>query len=64
VIVPDNFDKKIKELRALIFRDKKLPEEPGYNEAHDTITDDSISNDCLQITVESILRKAQNEKDY
>ena len=30
VIIPDNFDKKCKELRQYIFGNHKLPSEPGY----------------------------------
>jgi type III secretory pathway component EscV len=47
-----------------MFGDHKLPEEEGYNESVDTLTEDKISNQNLQIIVETIFRKAQNEKDY
>lgn len=64
VIVPDNFEKNFKELRGFIYGQHKLSVESGYNKEVDTITDDKISSDYLQIIVESIFRKAQNEKDY
>jgi len=47
VIVPDNFDKKFKELREYIFGSHKLPSEPGYNIEVDTISDEKINRDNL-----------------
>jgi hypothetical protein len=64
LITPDNYDKKFEELRVFMFGDHKLPEEEGYNESVDTLTEDKISNQNLQIIVETIFRKAQNERDY
>jgi hypothetical protein len=64
VITPDNFDKKFEELRVFMFGDHKLPEEEGYNESVDTLTEDKVSNENLQIIVETVFRKAQNEREY
>lgn len=47
-----------------MFGDHKLPDEEGYNEEIDTLTDDKVSTENLQIIVETIFRKAQNEKEY
>jgi hypothetical protein len=44
VITPDNFDKKFEELRVFMFGDHKLPDEEGYNESVDTLSEDKISN--------------------
>lgn len=59
MITPDNFDKKLEELRVFMFGDHKLPEEEGYNESEDTLTEDKVNNANLQIIVETIFRKAQ-----
>lgn len=59
MITPDNFDKKLEELRVFMFGDHKLPEEEGYNESEDTLTEDKVNNENLQIIVETIFRKAQ-----
>lgn len=59
MITPDNYDKKFEELRVFMFGDHKLPEEEGYNESEDTLTEDKVNNENLQIIVETIFRKAQ-----
>lgn len=64
MITPDTYDKKFEELRVFMFGDHKLPEEEGYNESVDTLTEDNISNENLQIIVETVFRKAQNEREY
>jgi len=65
VILPDNFEKKFAELRGYTFGDLKTPTEPGYDkEKHPTLTDENLSEENLQIVVETIFRKAQNEKQY
>jgi hypothetical protein len=40
MITPKNFDKKFEELRVFMFGDLKLPEEEGYNESIDTLSED------------------------
>jgi hypothetical protein len=47
-----------------MFGDHKLPEEEGYNESVDTLSEDKVSNENLQIIVETVFRKAQNERQY
>lgn len=47
-----------------MFGDHKLPEEEGYQESVDTLNEDNINNENLQIIVETVFRKAQNERDY
>jgi len=64
VITPDTYDKKFEELRVFMFGDHKLPEEEGYQESVDTLNEDNINNENLQIIVETVFRKAQNERDY
>jgi hypothetical protein len=64
VITPDNFEKKFEELRVFMFGDHKLPGEPDYNESVDTLTSDKVSDENLQIIVETVFRKAQNEREY
>ena len=59
VILPENFDKKFEELRGYTFGDLKTPNETGYDkELHPTLTDENLSEENLQIVVETILRKA------
>ncbi len=58
MIIPDNFDKKFKELRELIFGSYKLPSEPGFIEEADTINDEKININNLKIVVEQVFRKA------
>ena len=64
MITPENFDKKFEELRVFMFGDLKLPEEQGYNEIVDTLSEDKVINDNLQIIVETVFRKAINEREY
>jgi hypothetical protein len=65
LILPDNFDKKFEELRGYTFGDLKTPNEAGYDkDLHPTLTDENLSEENLQIVVETIFRKAQNEKQY
>ena len=47
-----------------MFGDHKLPGEPDYNESVDTLTSDKVSDENLQIIVETVFRKAQNEREY
>jgi hypothetical protein len=64
VITPDNFEKKFEELRVFMFGDYKLPEEEGYDESLGQLSDENVSDENLQIIVETVFRKAQNEKEY
>jgi hypothetical protein len=65
LIRPENVDKKFEELRGYIFGDLKTPNEAGYDkELHPTLTDENLSEENLQIVVDTILRKSQNEKQY
>ena len=47
-----------------MFGDHKLPEEEGYDEKEDTLNKDKVSIENLQIIVESIFRKALNDRLY
>ena len=61
-ITPDNFDKKFDELRSFIFRDMKTFNEDGYvSRSLEEITELTDSNN-IKVVVESIFKKAQNEK--
>jgi len=59
VITPDNFEKKFEELRGYMFGELKAPNEDGYNkELHPVLTDENLSEENLQLVVETIFRKA------
>ena len=63
-MTPDNFEKKFLELRQLMFGDLKHAGEEGYDpEIHKPLTL-QLSDDNMNIIVETIFRKAQNEKGY
>jgi MIF4G domain len=47
-----------------MFGEHKLSNEEGYDPEVDTLTDAKVSDENLQIIVETIFRKAQNEKEY
>ena len=65
-IAPDNFDKKFNELRAVIFGSFKHSKEHGFDPKVDfPISEKNKLNDeNMKTVVESIFRKAQNEKEY
>jgi hypothetical protein len=64
VITPDTLEKKFLELRGFMFGDMKLPDEEGYNPETDKHSEGSLNEDNLNVIVETIFRKAQNEKEY
>jgi hypothetical protein len=64
VITPDNFERKFVELRGFMFGDRKLPHEEGYNVDVDKLAEGTLSDENMNIVVETIFRKAQNEKEY
>lgn len=65
VITPDNLDKKFEELRRIIFGDLRHIKEEGYDANTQTeLTDEMLNDENLNIVVETIFRKAQNEKEY
>ena len=47
-----------------MFGEHKLSTEQGYDPEVDTLIDAQLSDENLQIIVETIFRKAQNEKEY
>ena len=64
MILPDNFDKKFAELKGYMFPGLKTPGEEGYDPAKDIITETTLNLENVGIVVETIFRKAQNEKQY
>ena len=59
MITPDSFEKKFEELRGYMFGDLKAEKEEGYSkELHPALTDQNLSEENLQIVVETIFRKA------
>lgn len=67
LLSPDNFDKKLNELRELLFPDFKtrnecFENEENYDEETHQLTDEKLNEDTLQIAVKNIFRKAQDEK--
>lgn len=59
VITPDNFEKKFEELRGYMFGELKTQNEEGYDkDLHPTLTDENLSEENLQMVVETIFRKA------
>ena len=64
VITPDNLEKKFVELRGFMFGERRLQTEEGYNPETDMLTEGSLSDENMNIIVETIFRKAQNEKEY
>jgi MIF4G domain len=64
VITPDTLDKKFEELRVFMFGERKLPNEEGFDPEADKLTEGSLSDENMNIIVETIFRKAQNEKEY
>lgn len=63
VITPDTFEKKFEELRGYIFGNIKCPNEEGYNPEVDKLNIEDCTQN-LEIVVERIFKKAQNEKEY
>jgi len=61
-ITPDNFDRKVSELREMLIGDRKLFSEDGF----DAVAAEGfkISEEILQIVVQTIFRKAQVEHTY
>ena len=62
IIAPDNFDKKLGELRGYMFGDLKLPEEEGYVKEINIMAENGMNNENMKIVVSQIFKKAQNEK--
>lgn len=67
ILSPDNFEKKINELRALIFPDfftetEVFEKEEDYDESIHKLTDESLNAELLQFVVKNIFKKAQDEK--
>ena len=63
IITPDNFEKKFEELRQYLFGDIKCANEEGYDPAKDKLVIEECAGN-LEIVVERIFIKAQNEKEY
>ena len=61
-ITPDNFDRKVSELREMLIGDRKLLNEEGFDAAE--AEGFQISEEILQIVVQTIFRKAQVEHTY
>ena len=61
-ITPDNFDRKVGELREMLIGDRKLLNEEGFD--HAEAEGFQISEEILQIVVQTIFRKAQVEHTY
>ena len=64
VLTPDNLEKKFQELREMIFGDMKVSGELGFNELENKLLTEQLNEDNMNLTVETIFRKAQNEKQY
>lgn len=70
MIAPDNKEKKMRELRAILFGDLKTKEECEdedieYNkEIHLLEGDGKVDQTILETIVQNIIRKAQVEKEY
>lgn len=47
-----------------MFGDYKKPDEEGYDKEKDTLKEDAMSDENMTLVVETIFRKAQNEKQY
>lgn len=67
LLSPDNFEKKINELREIVFpglrtKTECFEEEVEYSEDTHLLTDDNLDEDILQIVVTGIFKKAQDEK--
>jgi hypothetical protein len=63
VIAPDNFEKKFKELRIVMFGELKFKGEDGYDQLNDMLTEE-LNEENMCIVVGIIFKKAQNEKEY
>ena len=61
-ITPDNFDRKVGELREMLIGDRKLLNEEGFDASE--AEGFQISEEILQIVVQTIFRKAQVEHTY
>ena len=59
-ISPDNYDRKKVELRNLLFGDRKLKGEEGFEEQEEL----QVDEEKQQIVVQTIFRKAQSEHEY
>jgi len=67
LLSPDNFEKKIKELREIMFPEQKtksecFDDEVEYAESTHLLTDDNLNEEILQFVVTNIFKKAQDEK--
>ena len=61
-IAPDNFEKKFEQLREAMFGDLKHKGEKGYDE--EIHSQFEVQTDSMGLVVETIFKKAQNEKEY
>ena len=48
MITPDNYDKKFKELRSVMFGDLKTPDEAGYDEVKDAPMTENLNAENMQ----------------
>lgn len=64
MIAPDNFDRKFLELRQLMFDDLKYKDEEGYNPDVHKVLSTNLNQENMQMVVQTVFRKAQNEKEY
>jgi len=64
MIAPDNFDKKFVELRQLMFEDQKHKDEAGYDPEIHKILESNLNQENMTMVVQTVFRKAQNEKEY
>ena len=64
---PDNFDKKMGQLREILFpvfktKDECFTAEEEYNEEIHLLTDENLNDEILEFVVKNIFKKAQDEK--
>lgn len=64
MIAPDNFEKKFDELRQVMFEGLKYPGEEGYDPAVHKPLSSNLNQDNMNTVVQTVFRKAQNEKEY
>lgn len=67
LLSPDNFEKKIRELRDIMFPENKtraecFDEEIEFAKDKHLLTDENLDEEVLQFVVQNIFKKAQDEK--
>lgn len=67
LLSPDNFEKKIRELRDMVFPENKtraecFEEDIEFDKDKHLLTDENLDEDVLQFVVQNIFKKAQDEK--